>query len=207
MADKQIVPYDHASKALAPIVEEPTPLATIPPPIPSPRQPPHRPPSLPPPQGHEQAFFAQPVNKDHLHQEAKLKKPIKVPEWMEIQKPRPGEALVSVKKDEYGNMKEHKYTTASRLSIDGVRAHAGQIKKIPMLEAAQRMSGSCRNKRTIAELTKDVDFLRNLCSNIQRTHCSLSNSVLRLLKKENLDRKHKEERDEGCNPKKGKGPM
>jgi hypothetical protein len=216
MDNKQIVPFNHAAKALVPVKEEPRPLAIIPPPeglvppargIPAP-QPPRRPPSLPPPQGQRQAFFAQPVaaREERLRREADLKKPIRIPSWMDVKKPREGERLVDVKMDEHGNTRVHKYSTTPRVTIDGVRAEPSQVKKIPMMEAAQRMStGRKKNKRTVADLIKDVDFLFGMCSNIQKTHATLTKSVLNLY---NLDtNKRRREQDGEHEPKKGKGPM
>jgi hypothetical protein len=162
MADKQIVPYNYAAKTLAPIEEQPDPLAIIPPPkgIPEPSKP-RRPPSLPPPQGQRQAFYAQPVatKEERLRREAELKKPIKVPAWMDIKKPRTGETLVGVKRDEHGNMREHRYSTDPHVTIDSIRARPKQIKKIPMMEAAQRMSKQ-KNKRTVSDLTREMDYYR-----------------------------------------------
>jgi hypothetical protein len=88
MADKQLVPYNHAAKTLATIEPEPTPLAVIPPPdleppargIPKPKAP--RRPRLPPPEGSHQAYFAQPIDharEERMHRWEELKKPIHIP--------------------------------------------------------------------------------------------------------------------------------
>src|SRR5579859_2301767 len=117
---------------------------------------------------------------------------------MEIKKPRTGETLVGVKKDEYGNTREHRYSTDPRVTIDSIRARPEQIKKIPMMEAAQRMSKQ-KNKRTVSDLTREMDYYRQTSLDIQKAHYSFARAILRLQEKLDIL--------EGKDPKKGKGSI
>jgi hypothetical protein len=110
--------------------------------------------------------------------------------------------------DEFGNTREHKYSTAPCLTIDGVRAKPSQIKRIPLEEAAQRMKKKkVTNRRTVTDLTREIDFLYGLCSNIQKTHCTLARSVLNLYDREDSKRPRERDSYDKRDPKKGKGPM
>jgi hypothetical protein len=82
-------------------------------------------------------MYAQPY--DHCR-EAAQKKPIRVPSYMDLKKPREGERLVDVRLDKHGNTRVHKYTTSSsRVTIDGICSKEPQIKRIPVIEASQQM--------------------------------------------------------------------
>jgi hypothetical protein len=79
-------------------------------------------------------MYAQPYDR---HREATQKKPIRVPGYMDLKKPRDGEQLADVRMDKHGNTRVHNYTTSSsRVTIDRVRAKEPQIKRIPVIEAS-----------------------------------------------------------------------
>jgi hypothetical protein len=138
MANKQLVPFSFEAKAVVPFEKEAKLVASLPPYL-SPLSlfPPRRPRSLPLPKESRQAMYAQPYD---CRREAAQKKPICVPSYMDLKKPRDGERLADVRMDKHGNTRVHKYTTSSsRVTIDGVRAKEPQIKRIPVIEASQRM--------------------------------------------------------------------
>jgi hypothetical protein len=138
MADKQLVPFTFEAKAVVPFEKEAKPLASLPPDL-SPLSlfPPSCPRSPPPPKESKQAMYAQPYDR---RREAAQKKSIRVPSYMDLKKPRDGERLVDVRMDKHGNTRVHKYSTSSRcVTIDRVRAKEPQIKRIPVIEASQRM--------------------------------------------------------------------
>jgi uncharacterized protein (DUF2141 family) len=79
---------------------------------------------------------------------------------MDLNKPRDGERLVDVHMDKHGNKRVHKYTTSSScVTIDGVRAKESQIKRIPVIEASQRMPQKQKTRNTVAELAQEVASL------------------------------------------------
>jgi hypothetical protein len=135
MADKQLVPFSFEAKAVVPFEKEAKPLASLPPDhLPLSLFPPSHPRSPPPPTESRQPMYAQPYDR---HREAARKKPIHVPRYMDLKKPRDGEWLVNVRMDKHGNTRVHKYTTSSsRVTIDGVRAKEPLIKRIPVFEAS-----------------------------------------------------------------------
>jgi hypothetical protein len=129
MADKQLVPFSFEAKAVVPFEKEAKLLASLPPdhsllslfPLSCPRSPPS-------PTESKQAMYTQSYNH---RREAAQKKPIRVPSYMDLKKPRDGERLVDVRMDKHGNTRVHKYTTSSsRVTIDEVRAKEPQIKRI-----------------------------------------------------------------------------
>ena len=181
MADKQIVPYNYNQKAMIPLKRDPA-KALVPPAKYFPGPKPHKPFALPPPQG---SMYAQPVRER-----------IEVPDWMEVDKPKQGETLTGVKRDIFGNTKEHTYTTP-RFTITGIRARPDQIKKIPAAEAVQRMTpppSPPKKRKTVAELMTEVDFLKNMCDNMHKVHSTLTRTVVTLCEKEKRKREDKEER-------------
>jgi hypothetical protein len=138
MADKQLVPFSFEAKVVAPFEKGAKPLAASLPPnhLPLSLFPPSRP-CLPPPTESRQAMYAKPYDR---HREAAQKKPICVPSYTDLKKPRDGERLIDVRMDKHGNTRVHKYTTSpSRVIIDRVRAKEPQIKRIPVFEASLRM--------------------------------------------------------------------
>jgi hypothetical protein len=99
MADKQLVPFSFEAKAVVPFEKEAKPLASLPPDHPLLSLfPPSRPRS-PPPTESRQAMYAQPYDR---RREASQKKPICVPSYMDLKKPREGERLVDVRMDKHG---------------------------------------------------------------------------------------------------------
>ena len=203
MADKQLVPFSFEAKAVVPFEKEAKPLASLPPDhIPLSLFPPSRPRSPPPPKESKQAMYAQPY--DH-HREAAQKKPICVPSYMDLKKPRDGERLADVRMDKHGNTRVHKYTTSSsRVTIDGVRAKEPQIKRIPVIEASQRMPQKQKTRKTVAELAQEVASLAETCKEIHRVNTSLTKTVLKLLESK---KRRDDEEDHSRDLKKGKCPL
>jgi hypothetical protein len=114
--------------------------------------------------------------------QAAQKKPIRVPSYMDLKKPRDGKRLADVRMDKHGNTRMHKYTIySSRVTIDGVRAKEPQIKRIPVIEANQRMPQKQKTRKTVAELAQEVASLAESCKEIQRVNTSITKTVLKLL--------------------------
>jgi hypothetical protein len=89
MADKQLVPFSFEAKAIVPFEKDANPLASLPPDLnPLSLFPPSRPRSPPPPKESTQAMYAQSYDR---RREAAQKKPIRVPSYMDLKKPRDGE--------------------------------------------------------------------------------------------------------------------
>jgi hypothetical protein len=107
--------------------------------------------------------------------------------------------------DKNGNTRVHKYTTSSsHVTIDGVRAKEPQIKRIPVIEASQRMPQKQKTQKTIAELAQEVASLAKTCKDTHCINTSLTKTVLKLLE----SKKHRDdEEDHSCNLKKGKRPF
>jgi hypothetical protein len=101
MADKQLVPLEKEVELLASLPPDRNPLLLFPP---------SRPCSPPPPTERKQAMYAQLYD---CRREAAHKKPICVPSYMDLKKPREEERLVDVHMDKHGNTRVHKYTTSS----------------------------------------------------------------------------------------------
>jgi hypothetical protein len=72
--------------------------------------------------------------------------------------------IADVCMDKHGNTRVHKYTTSSsRVTIDEVHAKEPQIKRIPIIEASQRMPQKQKTRKTIAELAQEVASLVETC--------------------------------------------
>jgi hypothetical protein len=141
---------------------------------------------------------------DH-HREAAQKKPIHVPSYMDLKKPRDGERLVDVCMDKHGNTRVHKYTTSSsRVTIDGARAKEPQIKRIPFIEASQRMAQKQKTWKSVAKLAQEVASLAETCKEIHCVNTSLTKTVLKLLKSK---KRRDDEEDHSRDLKKGKHPF
>ena len=203
MADKQLVPFSFEAKAVVPFEKEAKPLASLPPDhIPLSLFPASRPRSPPPPNESKQAMYAQPYDR---RREAAQKKPIRVPSYMDLKKPRDGERLADVRMDKHGNTRVHKYTTSSsRVTINGVRAKEPQIKRIPVIEANQRMPQKQKTRKTVAELAQEVASLAETCKEIHRVNTSLTKTVLKLLESK---KRRDDEEDHSRDLKKGKRPL
>jgi hypothetical protein len=200
MADKQLVPFSFEAKAVVPFEKEEKPLAFLPPDL-SPLSlfPPSRPCSPPPLKESRHAMYAQSYD---LRCEAAQKKPVHVPSYMDLKKPRDGERLADMRMDKHGNTRAHKYTTSSsHVTIDGVRAKEPQIKSSPVIEASQRMLQKQKIWKTVAELAQEVASLAETCKEIHRVNTSLTKTVLKLLE----SKKHRDdEEDHSRDLKKGK---
>jgi hypothetical protein len=89
MANKQLVPFSFEAKAVVPFAKEAKPLASL---LPDHSLlslfPPSRPRSPPPPTESRQAMYTQSYDR---RREAAQKKPIRVPSYMDMKKPRDGE--------------------------------------------------------------------------------------------------------------------
>jgi hypothetical protein len=123
---------------------------------------------------------------------------------MDLKKPRDGERLVDVHMDKHGNTRMHKYTTSSRVTIDGVRAKEPHIKRIPIIEASQRMPQKQKTRKTVAELAQEVASLEETCKENHRVNTSLTKTVLRLLESK---KRRDDEEDHSRDLKKGKRPV
>jgi hypothetical protein len=146
-------------------------------------------------------MYAQPY--DHCR-EAAQKKPIRVPSYMDLKKPREGERLVDVRLDKHGNTRVHKYTTSSsRVTIDGVHAKEPQTKRIPVFEASQRMQKQ-KTRKTVAELAQEVASLAQTCKEIHCVNAFLTKTVLKLLESK---KSRDDEEDHSRDLKKGKRPV
>jgi hypothetical protein len=111
MAEKQLVPFSFEDKVVVPFEKKAKPLASLPPDhLPLLLFLPSRPRSPPPPTESRQALYAYSYDR---RREAAQKKPICVPSYMDLKKPREGERLVDVRMDKHGNTRVHKYTTSS----------------------------------------------------------------------------------------------
>jgi hypothetical protein len=200
MADKQHVPISFEAKAVVPFEKEAKTLASLPPDhIPLSLFPPSRPHSPPSPKESKQAMYAQPYDR---RSKAAQKKPIRVPSYMDLKKPRDGERLIGVRMDKHGNTRMHKYTTSSsRVSINGVRAKEPQIKRIPVIEASQRMPQKQKTRKTITELAQEVASLAETCKEIHHVNTSLTKIVLKLLESK---KRRDDEEDHSRDLKKGK---
>jgi hypothetical protein len=109
MADKQLVPFSFEAKAVVPFEKEAKLLTSLPPDqLPLSQFLPSHPRSPPPPTESRQAMYAQPYDR---RREAAHKKPIRVPSYMDLKKPRDEERLVDVHMDKHCNTRAHKYTT------------------------------------------------------------------------------------------------
>jgi hypothetical protein len=107
--------------------------------------------------------------------------------------------------DKQGNTRVHKYTTSSsRVTIDRVHAKEPQIKRIPVIEASQRMPQKQKTQKTIAELAQEVTRLAETSKEIHRINTYLAKTVLKLL--ESKKRRDNEE-DHSLDLKKGKRPL
>jgi type IV secretory pathway VirB10-like protein len=161
MANKQLVPFSFEVKAVVPFEKEVKPLASLPPDHSLLSLfPPSHPRSPPPPTESRQTMYAQPYDR---RCKAAQKKPIRVPSYMDLKKPRDGEQLIDVCMDKHGNTRVHKYTTSSsRVTINGVRAKEPQIKRVPVFEDSQRMPQKQKTRKTIAELAQEVASLAEL---------------------------------------------
>jgi hypothetical protein len=138
MEDKQIIPHGmdlnqipvDNSLAIVP-VEDPLPLAIIPPKRLVPAK----------PRSYEQPYFAQvhattlPSPPEHLFlKDAPPKGPIiKVPIDTKLLPPKDNEVLTRVKTDKLGQIICAKYS--SRLTIEGICAHPSKVKFLPPKEA------------------------------------------------------------------------
>jgi hypothetical protein len=141
---------------------------------------------------------------DH-HREAAQKKPIRVPSYMDLKKPRDGERLFDVCMDKHGNTRVHKYTTSSScVTIDGARAKEPQIKRIPVIEASQRMAQKQKTWKSVAKLAQEVASLAETCKEIHCVNTSLTKTVLKLLKSK---KRRDDEEDHSRDLKKGKHPF
>jgi hypothetical protein len=124
---------------------------------------------------------------------------------MDLKKPRDGERLVDMRVDKHGNARMHKYTTSSsHVTIDGVRAKEPQIKRIPVIEASQRMPQKQKTRKSVAELAQEVASLVETCKEIHRINTSLTKTVLKLLKSK---KRRDDEEDHSHDLKKGKCPV
>jgi len=196
-SEKQLVPYAYDKKALAPVPSKhlaPVPskdLAEIPPP--------------PSPDHHSQSFYIRPTIS--LTERLRLRAAsLKVLEDTKLFDPRDGERLTGIKRDHHGNLHAINYSTSPRLAIEGVRAEADKLKFIPLAEAAQRMPGHPRNRKTVADLIKEVEEVKETMREIQRTHitiikvsCSAHDRIDSMIEKR---KKRKEEKK----ARKGDGP-
>jgi hypothetical protein len=124
---------------------------------------------------------------------------------VDLKKPRDGERLVDVRMDKHGNTRVHKYTTSSsRVTINGVRAKEPQIKRIPVIEASQRMPQKQKIWKTVAELAQEVASLEKTCKEIHCVNTSLTKIVLKLLESK---KRRDDEEDHSRNLKKCKSPL
>jgi hypothetical protein len=122
---------------------------------------------------------------------------------MDLKKPRDRERLIDVCMDRHGNTRVHKYTTSSSLvTIDGVRAKEPQIKRIPVIEANQRMPQKQKTRKTVAELASSKPG-RNLQRDSPRQHF-LTKTILKLLESK---KRRDDEEDHSRDHKKGKRPL
>jgi hypothetical protein len=153
MADEQIIPLrmdlnqplpEDDFLAIIPI-EEPSPLAAIPP-----KQ---------RPQSYGQSYFTQvhqpmlPSQLEHLLLKDAPSKGliVKLPKDVKLLPPKPNETLTGVKLDKLGQVICAKYTTGTpRTTIDGVRAHPAKVKFIPPKEVPKRAPK--RQRMTVADL-------------------------------------------------------
>jgi macrodomain Ter protein organizer (MatP/YcbG family) len=121
---------------------------------------------------------------------------------MDLKKPRDGERLIDVRMDKHGNTRMHKYTTSSsRVTIDRVRAKEPQIKRIPVIEASQRMPHKQKTRKTVVELAYQVASLAETGKEIHRVNTSLTKTILKLFE----SKKHRDdEEDHSRDLKKGK---
>jgi hypothetical protein len=203
MEDKQLVPFSFEAKAVVPFEKEAKLLASLPLDLsPFSLFPPSCPRSPPPPKENKQAMCTQPYD---CRREAAQKKSICVPSYMILKKPRDGERLTDMRMDKHGNTRVHKYTTSSsRVTIDGVCAKEPQIKRIPVIEASQRMPQIQKTRKTIAELALELASLAETCKEIHRVNTSLTKTVLKLLESK---KRRNDEEDHSRDLKKGKRPL
>jgi hypothetical protein len=143
VADKQLVPFSFEAKIVVPFEKEAKPLASLPHDhIPHSLFLPSRPRSTPSPKESRQKMYAQSYDR---YRGAAQKKPIHVPSYMDLKKPRDGERLADVRMDKHGNKRVHKYTTSSsHVTIDGdVQKNLNSREFCPSKPA----SGCRRNRR------------------------------------------------------------
>jgi uncharacterized protein (DUF2141 family) len=107
--------------------------------------------------------------------------------------------------DKHGNTRVHKYTTSSNcVTINGVRAKEPQIKRIPVIEASQRMPQKQKTRKTVTELAQEVASLVETYKEIHRVNTSLTKTVLKLLESKN---RRGDEEDHSRDLKKSKRPL
>jgi hypothetical protein len=145
MARKEIIPFGVDLNKLPPredslvivLVEEPLPLAIIPP---------KQVATVSPRRSNEQAYYGQvrqptlPPPQDRLLlKDAPKGSKIVVLKDINLLPPRPNEMLVGVKTNNLGEVTCVKYTTATpRVSLDGIQAAPSQVRFIPPREAPKR---------------------------------------------------------------------
>lgn len=188
MAGKEIVPFTgkipkRDELAIVPI--EPKPLAVIP----------LEPLAIVPPRRRfEHAYYAQarqlpsPPEKLLLKDAPKGPK-VAIPRGMKLLPPWDNERLVSVKTNRLGEVTCAKYTSAPRVSIEGVRAAPSHVKFIPPKEASKRSTPPLeraphRPRVTMAMMEERVDCLSKQITSLQNydsvqtaSMCSMSKQV------------------------------
>jgi hypothetical protein len=154
MARKEIIPFEVNLNKLPPredslaivLVEEPLPLAVIPP---------KQVVTVLPRRSYEQAYYAQvhqptlPSPQDLLLLKDTPKGPkITVPKDVQLLPPRSNETLVGVKTNKLGEVTYVKYTTTTpRVSLDGIRAAPSQVKFISPRETPKKTCSTIGTRR------------------------------------------------------------
>jgi hypothetical protein len=179
MARKEIIPFGvdlnkllprEDSLAIVPI-EEPLPLAVIPP---------KQVATVPPRRNYDQAYYAQvrqpmlPPPQDRLHMKDAPKGPkIAIPKDVKLLPPWFNQKLVGVKTNKLREVTCVKYTTATpRVSLDGIRAAPGQVKFIPPRETPKRLAPPLEREEkhprtTIAMLETRIDDISQTVISLQ----------------------------------------
>ena len=196
-SENQLVPYDYTKKALAPVPSKhlaPVPskdLAEIPP-LPS--------------DHHSQSFYIHPTASfaERLRLRAAF---LKVPEGTKLFDLMDGERLMGTKSDHHRNLRSMEYSTAPHFAIEGVRAEASKVKFIPPAEASQRMPSYPRNRKTVADLIKELEEVIETMREIQKTHSTIIKVSCKAHDRiDEMIERHKKRKEEK-KAKKGKGPM
>jgi hypothetical protein len=167
--DRRMIPYgidlntipmeETKCKVIIPI-NEPTPLATIP----------------PKPHSYGSSYYAQLVltapSKPFLLEGAPLKGPIvSLPTRTKLMPPKHNEVLLGVETNKSGEIICAKYRTREHTYFEGVHAHPTKVKFIPSKEAPKRaMIASktpCKHRKTMADIGKELAEQRTIIASLE----------------------------------------